>query len=94
MFDLLTGSQIAFGARSTPMSFQEHEMFPAAQGFARKRVAVVKLSRLVAVFLLFASSQFALAQTTDRPPGTVAARALACAPCHSAMNNCPTPRNC
>jgi cytochrome c553 len=47
---------------------------------------VVKLSRLAAVFLvwLFASSQFAPAQATDQAPDTVAARTLACAPCHGA----------
>ena len=47
---------------------------------------MVKLSRLAAVFVwLFASSQFAFAQTKDRPPNTMAARTLACAPCHGAQ---------
>jgi cytochrome c553 len=83
MFDLGYWLTDRVGVRKTLMSFQEHVMCPAAQGFARKRAAVVKLSRLAAVFLwLFASSQFALAQTTDRPSDTIAARTLACAPCH------------
>jgi cytochrome c553 len=44
---------------------------------------VIRLWPLPAVFLLLSvSSQFALSQTTDRPPDTMAARTLACAPCH------------
>ena len=37
---------------------------------------------VAAFFCLPASSQFALAQTADAPPDTMAERTLACAPCH------------
>jgi cytochrome c553 len=47
---------------------------------------MVKMWCLAAVFFwLVVSSRVALAQTTDRPPDTMAARTLACAPCHGAQ---------
>jgi cytochrome c553 len=46
---------------------------------------VVKLCFAAAVFWLGASTQFALAEMADRPPDTMAARTLACAPCHGAQ---------
>jgi cytochrome c553 len=47
---------------------------------------VIRLRRLATVFFcLAASGQFAIAQTTEKPPDTMAARTLACAPCHGAQ---------
>ena len=46
---------------------------------------MVKLCFAAAVFWLGASTQFALAEMADRPPDTMAARTLACAPCHGAQ---------
>src|ERR1700758_1718420 len=47
---------------------------------------VIRLWRLATIFFcLAASSQLALAQTAEQPPDTMAARTLACAPCHGAQ---------
>ena len=46
---------------------------------------MVKLCFAAAVFWLGASTQFAPAEVADRPPDTMAARTLACAPCHGAQ---------
>jgi len=48
--------------------------------------AVIRLWRLATVFFcIAASSQLALAQMAEKPPDTMAARTLACAPCHGAQ---------
>ena len=50
------------------------------------RGAVIRLWRLATVFFcIAASSQLALAQIAEKPPDTMAARTLACAPCHGAQ---------
>jgi hypothetical protein len=52
----------------------------------RQTGAVIRLWRLATVFFcLAASCQLALAQIAGRPPDTMAARTLACAPCHGAQ---------
>jgi cytochrome c553 len=43
---------------------------------------VIRLWQVAVVSWLAALTQPILAQTSDRPPDTIAARTLSCAPCH------------